>query len=266
MERLLMEAASRLATEVGAKAIVSFAKPFSFQSAVPVIWVEDLQLDVLKDLTMHDILEISERHLHDAAVQIYLSQRFEEGRIIGVFPHALLVYDISGDKDFIDVKEFDDIIARDVMQSVLTIAMDIAVEGREGRSIGTAFIIGSAEEILHHSHQGIINPYRGHPPEDRDVRKLNNWESIKEFSQLDGVFVVDTDGLIVAAGRYLDVKGSSVSLPSGLGGRHRSTAAITRDLPVIGVTISESGGMVRVFREGRCRLAIRSDVRIRKDI
>ncbi|HOD86224.1 MAG TPA: DNA integrity scanning protein DisA nucleotide-binding domain protein [Methanoculleus sp.] len=54
-----------------------------------------------------------------------------------------------------------------------------------------------------------------------------------------------------------------MSLPSGLGGRHRATASITREIPAIGITVSESGGVVRLFREGECKLSIRSDIRLR---
>ncbi len=262
-ERLLMQAALQLAPEIGAKAIVSFTSPYDIESAVPIIWVQGLQLDVLKDLTMSDILEVSESHLLDAAVQIYLSRQFEEGRVIGVFPYALLIYDIKEGKDFISVKDFEDIASRDVMHAVLTLALEIAHEGREGHPIGTAFIIGNANAILARSHQAILNPYHGQPSEYRNLKNRDNWESIKEFAQLDGVFVVDAEGCILAAGRYLDVNASSVQLPGGLGGRHRATAAITSDLPVVGITISESGGTLRVFREGECKLSIRSDVRLK---
>lgn len=261
---VMMETARGLAKKTGARAIVSFLKPFEFKSEIPVIWVEDLQLDVLKDLTMHDILEVSKRHLHDAAVQIYLSQNFEEGKVIGVFPYAILIYDIREGQNFISVREFDSIVPREVMTAVLTIAMDIAVEGREGRNVGTAFIIGDKDKIFEHSHQAIINPYRGQDIEDCDIRQKDNWESVKEFAQLDGVFVVSPKGIILAAGRYIDVNSAMISLPGGLGGRHRATAALTRDIPVIGVTVSESGGMIRVFCDGRCKLMIRADLRIRK--
>jgi len=150
------------------------------------------------------------------------------------------------------------------MTAVLTIAMDIAVEGREGRNVGTAFIIGDKDKIFSNSHQAIINPYRGQDIKDCDIRQKDNWESVKEFAQLDGVFVISPKGIILAAGRYIDVNSAMINLPGGLGGRHRATAALTRDIPVIGVTVSESGGMVRVFCGGRCKLTIRADVRIRK--
>ncbi|WP_245619150.1 diadenylate cyclase [Methanogenium cariaci] len=230
MTQTMLKAAAALAEEVGAKAIVSFIEPVEFSCDIPpVIWVRDLQLDVLRDLTMHDILEISERHLHDAAVQIYISQKYEFGKVVGVFPYAILVYDIDKGKEFISVQEFDDLVPRGgVMTAVLQLALEIAVEGREGHSIGTAFIIGNTEEIFSHSHSAIINPYQGHRKEVRDITNRGNWESVKEFAQLDGVFVVDTTGTIQSAGRYIDVKGEDLSLPHGMGGRHRATASLTR--------------------------------------
>lgn len=262
-ELLMMRSASGIAREIGAKAIVSFLDPVEFDSEIPVIWVEDLQLDVLKDLTMHDILEVSEKHLHDAAVQIYLSKKFEEGVVVGVFPHAIITFDIKEGSSYINVRSFEDIIPRDVMSAVLRVALDISRQGREGRHVGTAFIIGDENTIYKHSYQAIINPFKGQRPEDCDIKNEHNWESIKEFAQLDGVFIVNTDGLIVSAGRYLNINTGTVKLPGGMGGRHLAAAAITMDLPVVGVTVSESGGVVRVFRDGVCVLTIRSDVRIR---
>ncbi len=254
-DETMLEAARQVAASVSAKAIVSFTEPREFESEVPVIWVQELQLDVLKDLTMHDILEVSERHMLDATVQIYLSRRFESGLVVGVFPYAIVLYDIEEGKNFINLKDFSDIVPRDILHAVLTLAMEIAIEGREGRAIGTAFIIGDPEEIFKHSHQAILNPYQGQPPSLRDVKDRDNWESVKEFAQLDGVFVIDTTGDIRAAGRYLDVTGKTVTLPSGLGGRHRATAFVTSEIPVVGITISESGGMVRVFRDGICKIS-----------
>jgi DNA integrity scanning protein DisA with diadenylate cyclase activity len=259
----MMKSAEKIAEEIGAKAIVSFMRDIEFESEIPVIKVEDLQLDVLKDLTMHDILEISEKHLHDAAVQIYLLKNFAEGQVVAVFPYALVIYDIDQGKNFIDLKSFEDLIPREVMSAVLRLALNIAIEGREGRPIGTAFIMGDPEKILAHSYQAIINPYKGQIEEDCDIKNENNWESIKEIAQIDGVFVINETGHVVSAGRYLNINTASNNLPGGMGGRHLATAAITLDIPVIGVTVSESGGVVRVFRDGKCAITIRSDVRIR---
>jgi DNA integrity scanning protein DisA with diadenylate cyclase activity len=256
-EDLMMEAAAKIAAAIGAKAIVSYTKRCDCETEIPVIWVRELQIDVVQDLTMPDILEISERHMLDTAIQLYLERRLEKGMVVGVFPYAILLYDIEEGKNFIRIREFEDIVPSEVMFSVLSLAMQIAVEGREGRAIGTAFIIGDGETLLRHSHQAILNPYEGQHRAVCDVKNRENWESIKELAQLDGVFMVNTEGFILASGRYLDASARDVVLPGGLGGRHRATAAITREHPVVGVTISESGGTIRVFREGQIRISLR---------
>ena len=79
---------------------------------------------------------------------------------------------------------------------------------------------------------------------------INTWETVKEFAQLDGVFILDGDGYIQSGGRYLDVNAREVLTMKGLGGRHASAAAITRDTEAVAITVSESDGVVRVYRDG----------------
>jgi len=260
-DELLMHAGIKIAEETGAKAIVSFTRPCTCQSKIPLIWVQDLKLDILKDLTMYEIVSVCEHHMLDAAVQIYLTRRFEEGTVVAVFQYAILIFDLEKARNFVDLRSYEDIVEKDVMYAALKLAMEIAIEGREGRKIGTAFIIGDAGEIACHSHQAILNPYQGHPAALRDIKSRENWESVKEFAQLDGVFIIDKSGTIASAGTYLDVNAKDVHLQGGLGGRHRATAAITAVMPAVGVTVSESGGLVRVFRDGACTITIRSDIR-----
>ncbi|PKL62537.1 MAG: hypothetical protein CVV31_05370 [Methanomicrobiales archaeon HGW-Methanomicrobiales-2] len=265
---LMLVTACEVAAKIGALAVVSFVDPIPLPPGtpeVPIIRVQELQLDVLKDLTMHDILEVSERHMLDAAIHLYLRRNLQSGLVVGVFPYAVVIYDIEEGKSFINLKDFSDVAPREVLHAALSLALEIAVEGREGRAIGTAFIIGDPEEIFKHSHQAILNPYQGQPAALRDIKNKDNWESVKEFAQLDGVFVIDKNGEVRSAGRYLDVTGRGISLPGGLGGRHRATASITHEIPVIGITVSESGGMVRIFRDGNCKISIRSDIRLRSD-
>ncbi|MEZ5335974.1 MAG: diadenylate cyclase [Methanolobus sp.] len=128
----------------------------------------------------------------------------------------------------------------------------------EKEKIGTAFIVGDVEEVMMRSHQMILNPYVGQEEEDRSILDRKNWESVKEFAQLDGVFVISGEGMVEAAGRYLDVDARDISVEKGLGGRHVSAAAITRDTVAIAVTVSESGGVIHVYMDGKELLHIES--------
>jgi DNA integrity scanning protein DisA with diadenylate cyclase activity len=129
--------------------------------------------------------------------------------------------------------------------------MEIAREGREGKSVGTAFIIGDAANVMAKSKQMILNPFEGHAKESRMITNCEIREMIKELAQLDGAFVVSGDGLIEAAARRITIEMSNVQIPKGLGTRHASVAGITQVTNAIGIVVSQSGGKISIFRNGR---------------
>lgn len=139
----------------------------------------------------------------------------------------------------------------DVVETVINIALEVAREGREGRKVGTAFIIGDRAETSKYIRQLIINPFAGYSDQSRKITDPLIRETIKEFAQLDGAFVIDNSGIIITTGAYIDIEAKDVDLPPGFGTRHRNCAAITRDTNSIAVVVSESGGVVRVFKDGR---------------
>lgn len=162
----------------------------------------------------------------------------------------LFIFDV--DKIFFNISTHNlaENISPDVIETIIDIALEINREGREGRKIGTAFIVGDKSNILRHMKQMIINPFAGY---SEDMRKITDplvRETIKEFAQLDGAFVIDQNGAIITAGSYINLDSSDISIPDGLGTRHRSCAAITKETGAIAVVVSQSG-VVRVFKEGR---------------
>ncbi|MCU0632046.1 MAG: PAS domain S-box protein [Methanolinea sp.] len=142
-------------------------------------------------------------------------------------------------------------IQEGVFDSVLYICMEIAKEGREGKQVGTAFIIGDSDAVLVKSKQLILNPFEGHPAADRMITNHDIKENIKELAQLDGAFVVRGDGRIEAAARYITIDTSKVGIPKGLGTRHSSVAGITLVTNAIGIVLSQSGGKISIFKNGR---------------
>jgi DNA integrity scanning protein DisA with diadenylate cyclase activity len=93
---------------------------------------------------------------------------------------------------------------------------------REGKSVGTTFLIGDSKNIMAKSRQIMLNAFEGHKPELRNVTNPDIKENLKEFAQLDGAFVITGAGFIEAAGRYITVDTSNVVLPKGMGTRHNS--------------------------------------------
>jgi DNA integrity scanning protein DisA with diadenylate cyclase activity len=138
-----------------------------------------------------------------------------------------------------------------VFESVFNIAVEISREGREGKPVGTAFIVGDAPAVLARSRQLILNPFEGHPREARMIENPDLRENVKEFALLDGAFVIGGTGLIEAAGRYITIDTSGVQIPKGLGTRHGSVAGITLATQAVGIVVSQSGGRISVFKGGQ---------------
>ncbi|MCZ7357702.1 MAG: diadenylate cyclase [Candidatus Methanoperedens sp.] len=138
-----------------------------------------------------------------------------------------------------------------VLESVFNIAVEISREGREGKPVGTAFIIGNSKDVLARSKQLIHNPVEGIPKKERMITDPEFSNTIKELAQLDGVFVIGGDGLVEAACRFLTADASMVDIPKGLGTKHFSVAAMTMATKAIGIVVSESGGRITLFKNGK---------------
>ncbi len=86
-------------------------------------------------------------------------------------------------------------------------------------------------------------------------------EAVKTFSALDGAFIIREDGVVLAAGRYLLSMSRDVKLPMGLGARHSAAASMTAETKAVAITVSQTTGTVRVFREGEIVLELRQRIR-----
>ncbi len=137
-----------------------------------------------------------------------------------------------------------------VLEQTIQLAVEVAREGREGRKVGTIFVIGDEEAVLKESRPLILDPLQGHPIESKKIDDVNMRETAKELSQLDGAFVVSADGTVISAARYLNADSTGVDVPLGLGTRHMAAAAITRATKSVAVVVSESS-VVRVFNQGK---------------
>ena len=136
-----------------------------------------------------------------------------------------------------------------VLEQTVALAVEIAREGREGRKIGTLFVVGDTEEVLRRSRPLILDPLYGHPDEQKKINDPNVRETLKELAQLDGAFLVSDEGVVHSAARYLDAVSDDLNLPLGLGSRHMAAASVSKWTAAVAVAVSESS-MVRVFDNG----------------
>ncbi len=272
--RIIAETAARISMELDAAALMVSGE-LNFEGietgGIPVYYISMRPKSIIDHLVStgkdgkNPLKELSDQisreasgnadHLQQAAAIEYVLGGQKNGIIVGVIEtrgsSSIIVHNLDENPIIKAIKECQERIKPEVMSAIMKISFDIALTGREGKKIGAAFIIGDSEEVLKRSHQIILNPYAGHEEIYRNVLDKRNWESIKEFAQLDGVFVVDESGIIHAAGRYLDVDGKNIDIDKGLGGRHVSAAAISRDTVAIAVTISESGGVLRIYKDAK---------------
>ena len=137
-----------------------------------------------------------------------------------------------------------------VLEKVLQCATDIAREGREGRPVGTTFVIGDYEKVLPSCRQMVINPFRGYREEEKNILDPSLGETVKEFSTIDGAFILRGNGEIMSAGTFLRPEKGAVNLPSGLGARHAAAAALTGFTASLAVVVSQSTGAVTLFKGG----------------
>ncbi|MCS3900939.1 diadenylate cyclase [Methanococcus voltae] len=144
------------------------------------------------------------------------------------------------------ISSLEDIKKKVVLES-LTICIELSVEGREGKSIGTTFLIGEKSELLKMTTPLILNPFECH---DAIIFDKKVKGTLKELSTIDGAFLVDYIGNVFGGGRYINCGGANINLPHGLGARHYSAATITKYLDCVAITLSASGGIVRVFKNG----------------
>jgi DNA integrity scanning protein DisA with diadenylate cyclase activity/mannitol/fructose-specific phosphotransferase system IIA component (Ntr-type) len=152
-------------------------------------------------------------------------------------------------------------IKPEVLERVLGLAGEIAVEGREGKPLGTIFVIGDTNTVNKYVTQLIINPFRGYSEAERNILDPALAETLKEFSSIDGAFIITGDGIILSGGSYLRPQlDTETIMPGGLGARHVAAAGITGCTNALSITISESTGMVTIFKNGAIVMTIAKPV------
>ena len=142
-----------------------------------------------------------------------------------------------------------------VFDALLTLCVELGHEGKEGKPVGLLATLGDADAVLERSHPLVLNPFLGHDAADRSILVPSARRAIREFSGVDGAFVITRDGTVLAGGRYLQDSGD-VEVPTGLGARHRAAAGISAATRAISFCVSETSGDTRVFGGGRLIMTI----------
>ena len=272
VSRLLLESATTLAQTSDARAIVVYVDALPELEAVPprtilvardkqdlqrteklaesnstTLTVPNVTLDRFGQVKLAAIIALSNRIIDLGDTVIFLTGPYRS------LIDSVVVMNIGAEYELFDTTDqpsIDEHIKRAVFHRVLSLALDLGQHGREGNRVGALLVVGDARHVLEHSEQMILNPFKGYHEKQRNLLDAQMTETVKEYSTLDGAFIIRGNGVIETAGARLKV-GISQGLPSGLGARHAAAAGITANTKSIAFTVSQSDGAVRVWRMGK---------------
>ena len=155
-----------------------------------------------------------------------------------------------------DLRRLKTSVPLETLRMVVDLAIEIGREGREGKPVGTLFVVGDHRKVMRMSHEQVFDPFKGYKQSLRNIRDPRVREALKELAQVDGAFIIGADGVVHSAFRILDAPAEGLTLSSGLGTRHWAAAAISKATKAIAAAVSESTGTVRIFEDGYVVLRI----------
>ncbi len=155
-----------------------------------------------------------------------------------------------------DLQRLESSVPLKSLKTVIDLASQIGREGREGKKVGTIFVIGDTRRVMQHCKDSGFDPLRGYKREMRSLFDAKVREDIKEIAQMDGAFVVSPEGVIEKSRQIIEVSHADLTLSKGLGARHWAGAAISQITKAIGIVVSQSTGTVRLFQNGDTVLRI----------
>jgi len=276
VEEVISQVAAKVAKDVNANCVISIergrvdcedpnyisAKVVIFKKVKRKMFDKHEYLTRMKRQLSGSIMPIKEL-LMEAIKKKYVEKNDRvvcvEDESLGMgYKGLLFIFDVDTIFFNMSIHQLSDRISPEVIEAIINLAVEISSEGREGRHIGTAFVVGPASELAPYTKQMIINPFTNCPEELRRITDPNIKETVKGFAQLDGVFVINEAGVIQSAGTHinLDLDKAEISGMDGFGTRHRYAAGLTKVTSAVAVVVSESGGAVRIFKDGKLLLKL----------
>jgi len=224
-----------------------------------IIHVPYLNLTRLSQVKVAAILALSNRLIKIGDRLVCLCGSLKTGIL-----DFLMVIEIGGEFEALLPKDLalpNQVEFSHVFDRLLTLSIELAGEGKEGKPLGTIFVLGDHEKVVELSSQMVFNPFANVPEGERNILDSRLKETIREFASIDGAFIIRDDGVVLAAGRHLKASTEDADLPQGLGAKHRAAAGITALTNALAIVISESTGDVRIFSRGKIFMEIEKAAR-----
>ncbi|MEX2171842.1 MAG: DNA integrity scanning protein DisA nucleotide-binding domain protein [Pirellulales bacterium] len=219
------------------------------------IILEMPEASVYERLTQALLEAVADELLTPGAIVIAAYSGFEEGIIDSV--SMIRLDEHLGRLTASDLRQIETKVPFNTLKQVVDLAVDIGREGREGKPVGTLFVVGDHRKVLEYSKPMGFDPVRGYQRSERNLKDAKVREGVKEIAQMDGAFVVASDATVMAASQHLSAPpAAELNLSKGLGARHWAAAHITRATGAVAVCVSATSGTVRLFNNGEIVLRI----------
>ena len=103
-----------------------------------------------------------------------------------------------------DLRKLETKVPLETLKIVVDLAVEIGRDGREGKPVGTMFVVGDHRKVLEESRPGGFDFVKGYTRKERNLNDGRVREGIKEIAQLDGMFIIASDGTVEGSGRIID--------------------------------------------------------------
>ena len=156
-----------------------------------------------------------------------------------------------------DLRKLDTQVPLETLRAVVDLATEIGREGREGKPVGTMFVVGDTRKVLAMSPADQLQPVpRLQPRRARHPRPARCASRSRTSPSSKG----PSSSAATASPRRRACTSTprpkGITLSKGLGTRHWAAAAISRKTKAIAVAVSQSSGTVRIFQNGEVVLHI----------
>lgn len=209
---------------------------------------------VFEKLTQALLESVGRELLAPGAGVIAVYSGFEPGKLDSI--SYLCLEEHLGRLTARDLRKLETSVPLETLKVVLDLALEIGREGREGKPVGTMFVVGDTRRVLARCHPAGFDPVKGYSRKERDLQDPRVREAVKEIAPLDGAFIVTADGVVEKSCQLVEAGHTNLTISKGLGARHWAGAAISKTTQAIAVVVSQSSGTVRLFQNGEVVLRV----------
>ncbi|MEM9317168.1 MAG: DNA integrity scanning protein DisA nucleotide-binding domain protein, partial [Pseudomonadota bacterium] len=114
-----------------------------------------------------------------------------------------------------DLRSLSTKVPLETLRHVVDLAVEIGREGREGKPVGTLFVVGDSRKVQNYAHPTGFDPVKGYNKKERHIGDPRVREGIKEIAQLDGAFVIHADGTVESACQLIETAAANITMSKG---------------------------------------------------